>query len=61
MGWLFYSLTTVALFALWSLLGKVALRTATPVQTTLLYGIAAALVAAVASPSTRAARAWRCR
>ena len=48
MGWLFYSLTTVVLFALWSVLGKVALRTATPVQTTILYGIAAALVAVVA-------------
>ena len=47
MGWLFYSLTTVALFALWSLLGKIALRTATPVQTTLLYGVAAAVVAAL--------------
>jgi bacterial/archaeal transporter family protein len=48
MGWLFYSLTTVALFALWSLLGKIALRTATPAQTTLLFGVAAALVAVVA-------------
>lgn len=48
MGWLFYSLTTVVLFALWSVLGKVALRTATPVQTTILYGVAAALVAVVA-------------
>ena len=48
MGWLFYSLTTVVLFALWSVLGKVALRTATPVQTTILYGVAAALIAVVA-------------
>src|SRR5918994_15297 len=48
MGWLFYSLTTVVLFALWSVLGKVALRTATPVQTTILYGVAAALVALLA-------------
>jgi transporter family protein len=38
----------VVLFALWSVLGKVALRTATPVQTTILYGVAAALVAVVA-------------
>ena len=51
MGWLFYSLTTVVLFALWSVLGKVALRTATPVQTTILYGVAAALVALARSGS----------
>ena len=50
MGWLFYSLTTVVLFALWSVLGKVALRTATPVQTTLLYGVAAALSSGRALP-----------
>ena len=58
MGWLFYSLTTVALFALWSVLGKVALRTATPVQTTLLYGIAAALVAVVAITAGQRTAGW---
>ena len=58
MGWLFYSLTTVALFALWSLLGKVALRTATPVQTTLLYGIAAALVAVAAIAMGQRTAGW---
>jgi uncharacterized membrane protein len=57
-GWLFYSLTTVALFALWSLLGKIALRTATPVQTTLLYGIGAALVAAVAIAAGQRTAGW---
>ena len=54
MSWLFYSLTTVVLFALWSVLGKIALRTATPVQTTLLYGlagIAVALAAIAARPA----------
>ena len=58
MGWLFYSLTTVALFALWSLLGKVALRTATPVQTTLLYGVAAAVVAVAAIAIGQRTAAW---
>ena len=58
MGWLFYSLTTVALFALWSLLGKVALRTATPVQTTLIYGIAAAVVAVVAIAIGQRTAGW---
>ncbi len=58
MGWLFYSLTTVALFALWSVLGKVALRTATPVQTTILYGVAAALVALVAIGLGQRTASW---
>jgi len=58
MGWLFYSLTTVALFALWSVLGKVALRTATPVQTTLIYGIAAAVVAVVAIAVGQRTAGW---
>ena len=58
MGWLFYSLTTVALFALWTLLGKVALRTAAPVQTTLLYGIAAALVAVAAIALGQRTAGW---
>jgi transporter family protein len=58
MGWLFYSLTTVALFALWSLLGKVALRTATPVQTTILYGIAATLVAFAAIGLGQRTASW---
>jgi transporter family protein len=57
-GWLFYSLTTVALFALWSVLGKVALRTATPVQTTILYGVAATLVALVAIGFGQRTASW---
>jgi len=48
MSWLVYSLATVILFGLWSLLEKVALRTATPVQTTLLYGLAGIGVALAA-------------
>jgi bacterial/archaeal transporter family protein len=58
MGWLFYSLTTVALFTLWSVLGKIALRTATPVQTTILYGVAAALVALLAIGLGQRTASW---
>ena len=58
MSWLFYALTTVALFALWSFLGKIALRTAAPVQTTLLYGIAGAAVALVAIAAGQRTAAW---
>ena len=58
MGWLFYSLTTVVLFTLWSVLGKVALRTATPVQTTILYGVAAAIVALAAIGLGQRTAAW---
>lgn len=58
MSWLFYSLTTVVLFALWSFLGKIALRTATPVQTTLLYGIASVAVAIVAIAVGQRTAGW---
>src|SRR5215213_7718578 len=58
MSWLSYSFATVLLFALWSVLGKVALRTATPVQTTILYGVAAALVALAAIAFGQRTGAW---
>jgi len=58
MSWLSYSFTTVLLFALWSVLGKVALRTATPVQTTILYGVAAAAVALVAMALGQRTAGW---
>lgn len=58
MSWLFYSLSTVVLFALWSVLGKVALRTATPVQTTLLYGLAGVAVAGAAIALGQRTGAW---
>jgi len=58
MSWLLYSLTTVALFALWSFLGKIALRTAAPVQTTLLYGMAGVAVALVAIAVGQRTAAW---
>jgi transporter family protein len=58
MSWLFYSLTTVVLFALWSVLGKIALRTATPVQTTLLYGLAGVAVALAAIAIGQRTAGW---
>jgi uncharacterized membrane protein len=58
MSWLSYSFATVLLFALWSVLGKVALRTATPVQTTILYGVAAAAVALVAMALGQRSAGW---
>jgi len=58
MSWLVYSLSTVVLFALWSLLGKIALRTATPVQTTLLYGLAGIGVALAAIALGQRTAGW---
>jgi uncharacterized membrane protein len=58
MSWLFYSLSTVVLFALWSVLGKIALRTATPVQTTLLYGLAGVAVALAAIAIGQRTAGW---
>jgi transporter family protein len=57
-SWLFYSLSTVVLFALWSVLGKIALRTATPVQTTLLYGLAGVAVALAAIAIGQRTAGW---
>ena len=58
MSWLFYSFSTVVLFALWSVLGKIALRTATPVQTTLLYGLAGVAVALAAIAIGQRTAGW---
>lgn len=40
MSWLAYALVTVALWTGWGFLGKLALDRATPVQATIVYGIA---------------------
>jgi bacterial/archaeal transporter family protein len=58
LSWLFYSLSTVVLFALWSVLGKIALRTATPVQTTLLYGLAGVAIALAAIAIGQRTNGW---
>jgi transporter family protein len=47
-GYLFYAGATLVLWVMWSLLGKIALRTTTPLQTTLIYGVATFVLAIVA-------------
>lgn len=48
MSALVLALSTAALWALWGFLGKVALKTTTPLQATLVFGICAAVTGAVA-------------
>jgi bacterial/archaeal transporter family protein len=48
MGWLAYTLITVAFWAGWSFLGKIALDHTTSVQATLVFGVVTTLVAAIA-------------
>ena len=47
MGWLGYTLITVACWAGWSFLGKLALDHTTSVQASLVFGVVSALVALV--------------
>jgi transporter family protein len=47
-GYLFYAGATLVLWVLWSFLGKIALRTATPVQTAVIYGVVTFAMAFVA-------------
>jgi bacterial/archaeal transporter family protein len=48
MGWLGYTLITVACWAGWSFLGKLALDHTTSVQASLVFGVVSALVAVIA-------------
>ncbi|WP_187369405.1 EamA family transporter [Baekduia soli] len=48
MGWLAYALMTVVLFAMWGFLGKLALKTATPVQASILFGVMSVIVGVAA-------------
>ena len=47
MTWLGFALLTVLLWTGWSFLGKIALKTAAPLQATILFGIASVLVGAL--------------
>jgi transporter family protein len=47
-GYLFYAGATLVLWVMWSLLGKIALRTTTPLQTAIIYGVATFVLAVVA-------------
>lgn len=47
MSWLFYALATVVLWTGWTFLGKIALKTVSPVQATIVYGLASVVIGAV--------------
>lgn len=46
MSWLFYALATVVLWTGWTFLGKIALKAVSPVQATIIYGLASLAVGA---------------
>ena len=48
MAWLAYTLITVALWAGWSFIGKIALDRTTSVQATIVFGVVTAIVGVVA-------------
>ena len=58
MSWLAYTLVTVVLWTGWSFLGKIALDRATPVQATIIFGIASVGAGAVALLAGQRAGSW---
>ncbi len=46
LSWLFYALATVVLWTGWTFIGKIALKTVSPVQATIIYGLASVAVGA---------------
>jgi transporter family protein len=56
--WLAYTLMTIALWALWGFLGKISLRTITPTQATILFGLASFAVAAIALAAGQRTESW---
>ena len=58
MSWLAYALVTVALWTGWGFLGKLALDRATPVQATIVYGIAAVGAGLIALLAGQRAASW---
>ena len=58
MGWLLYTLMTVALWAGWSFLGKLAVERTTSVQATVMFGVVAALVGAAAIALGQKTSSW---
>jgi transporter family protein len=58
MSWLGYALVTVALWTGWGFLGKLALDRATPVQATIVYGIAAVAAGLIALLAGQRAASW---
>jgi transporter family protein len=57
-GWLFYTLSTVVLWAGWSFLGKLALERTTSIQATVIFGLATAIVGAVAIAFGQRTSSW---
>ena len=58
MGWLGYTLITVACWAGWSFLGKIALDHTTSVQAVLVFGIVTAIVAVIAMTLGQKTSSW---
>lgn len=58
MTWLAYALATVVLWAGWSFLGKVALKSVPPVQAAVLFGIASIVISAAALAASHRAVSW---
>ena len=58
MSWLAYALLTVALWTGWSFLGKLALERATPVQATIVFGLASVGAGVVALLAGQRAASW---
>jgi transporter family protein len=58
MSWLAYALVTVALWTGWSFLGKLALDRATPVQATIVFGIASVAAGVIALLAGQRAASW---
>lgn len=58
MSWLALALLTAALWAGWSFLGKIALKSAAPVQATILFGIASVMVGIVSLVIAPRALSW---
>lgn len=58
MSWLFYALATGVLWALWSFLGKIALKTTTPIQATMIFGLLSAAIAVVPAALGQRTASW---
>ena len=58
MSWLGYALVTVALWTGWGFLGKLALDRATPVQATIVFGIASVGAGVIALLAGQRAASW---
>jgi bacterial/archaeal transporter family protein len=58
MSWLALALLTAALWTCWSFLGKVGLKTAAPIQATILFGVATVAIGAVSLVLGQRAESW---